>query len=64
MNECPHNWAIRVWSQPLSVDEVITHQGKTFKLINLPFYYVGVLNKVLDKIVSPAQALPGNNGNG
>jgi len=50
MNECPHNWAIRVWSQPLSVDEVATHEGKVFKLINLPFYYVGVLEKVLDKL--------------
>ena len=52
MNECPHNWAIRVWSQPLSVDEVITQQGKTFKLINLPFYYVGVLDKVLSTFTS------------
>jgi hypothetical protein len=52
MNECPHNWAVRVWSQPLSVDEVTTHEGKTFKLINLPFYYVGVLEKVLDKLLN------------
>jgi len=50
MSECPHKWAVRVWSQPLSVDEVATHDGKTFKLINLPFYYVGVLDKVLDKL--------------
>ena len=50
MNKCPHNWAIRVWSQPLSVDEVATHESKVFKLINLPFYYVGVLEKVLDKL--------------
>jgi len=42
------NWVVRVWSQPLSVDEVTTHNGKIFKLINLPFYYVGVLEKVLD----------------
>ena len=51
MNECPHTWAVRVWSQPLSVDEVTTFEGKKFKLINLPFYYVGVLEKVLDKII-------------
>ncbi|MCL2650279.1 MAG: AAA family ATPase [Candidatus Azobacteroides sp.] len=51
MNECPHNWAVRVWSQPLSIDEVTTHEGKTFKLINLPFYYVGVLEKVLNKLL-------------
>jgi len=51
MSECPHNWAVRVWSQPLSVDEVTTYEGKVFKLINLPFYYVGVLEKVLDKLL-------------
>ena len=51
MSECPHNWAVRVWSQPLSVDEVTTQEGKVFKLINLPFYYVGVLEKVLDKMI-------------
>jgi len=51
MNECPHKWAVRVWSQPLSIDEVTTHEGKVFKLINLPFYYVGVLEKVLDKLL-------------
>jgi len=51
MNECPHSWAVRVWSQPLSVDEVTTYEGKVFKLINLPFYYVGVLEKVLDNLL-------------
>jgi hypothetical protein len=51
MNECPHNYAVRIWSQPLSVDEVTTHEGKMFRLINLPFYYVGILEKVLDKII-------------
>ena len=47
MDECPHNMAVRVWSQPFSVDEVTTPKGKTFKLINLPFYYVGVLEDVM-----------------
>ena len=47
MNEAPHDIAVRVWSQPFSVDEVRTNEGKTFKLINLPFYYVGRLNEIL-----------------
>jgi predicted AAA+ superfamily ATPase len=51
MDECPHNYAVRVWSQPFSVDKVTTQNGKEFLLINLPFYYVGILNKVLDKII-------------
>ena len=48
MDEAPHNIAIRVWSQPFSVDEVTTQSGKNFKLINLPFYYIGALEKVLN----------------
>jgi predicted AAA+ superfamily ATPase len=51
MNECPHNFAVRVWSKPLSVDEITTRTGKTFKLLNLPFYYVGILDKILDKYI-------------
>ncbi|MCL2434726.1 MAG: AAA family ATPase [Lentimicrobiaceae bacterium] len=49
MDEAPHDIAVRVWSNTFSIDEVTTSNGKKFKLINLPFYYVGVLNKVLDK---------------
>ena len=47
MDEAPHNIAVRVWSQPFSIDEVMTQKGKKFKLINLPFYYIGVLEEVL-----------------
>ncbi|GHT54017.1 ATPase [Bacteroidia bacterium] len=50
MDECPHNYAVRVWSQPFSVDKVKTQAGKEFNLVNLPFYYVGVLDKVLEKV--------------
>ena len=47
MDETPHDIAIRVWSRPLSADEVVTQNGKKFKLINLPFYYVGRLEELL-----------------
>ena len=47
MEEAPHDIAVRIWSQPFSIDEVTTQNGKKFKLINLPFYYVGILEKVL-----------------
>ncbi|GHV66510.1 ATPase [Bacteroidia bacterium] len=50
MEEVPHDIAVRVWSQPFSINEVTTQKGKKFKLINLPFYYVGVLEKVLENI--------------
>jgi len=47
METAPHGIAVRVWSNPFSVDEVATPTGKKFKLINIPFYYLGVLDKVL-----------------
>ena len=50
MDETPHEVAVRVWSNPFSVDSISTPKGKEFLLINLPFYYVGVLDKVLAKI--------------
>jgi len=49
MDEAPHDIAVRVWSQPFSIDEVITPTGKKFKLLNVPFYYVGGLKELLDK---------------
>lgn len=39
--------AVRVWSQPYSIDEVKTVGGKNFRLINLPFYLVGSINRLL-----------------
>jgi predicted AAA+ superfamily ATPase len=51
MDEAPHDIAVRVWSQPFSVDEIATKNGKKFRLINLPFYYVGVLEDVLKKYI-------------
>jgi predicted AAA+ superfamily ATPase len=48
MDEAPHNIAVRIWSQPFSIDEVTTQNGKTFKLINVPFYYVGGIEKILE----------------
>jgi predicted AAA+ superfamily ATPase len=49
MDEAHHEIAVRVWSQPYSVDEVTTQKGKKFRLINLPFYSVGLLEKVLSE---------------
>ncbi len=40
--------AIRVWSKPYSVDKVKSQKGKTYTLINLPFYMIGNLHKILD----------------
>jgi len=52
MNDAPHDVAVRVWSQPFSVDVVRTQTGKEFRLINVPFYYVCVLDKILNKLLN------------
>ena len=49
MDDAPHNVAVRVWSQPFSIDEITSPYGKKFKLLNLPFYYVGQLKEILDE---------------
>lgn len=43
--------AIRVWSNPYSVDKVKTPNGKEYRLINLPFYLIGNLHQVLDEVL-------------
>lgn len=52
VNNCDHDIvAVRVWSGPLSIQDIETPSpnSKPFRLINLPFYYVGQLDKVLAK---------------
>jgi predicted AAA+ superfamily ATPase len=51
MDETQHDIAVRVWSEPFSINEVTTPNGKNFKLINLPFYYVGQIEQILKTII-------------
>jgi len=51
IDAAPIDTAIRIWSQPFSIDNVKTTIGrKPFRLINLPFYMIGNLEKVLGAI--------------
>ena len=47
METCPHQIAVRVWSKPFEINVLQTPSGKKIKLINIPFYYVGMLEKIL-----------------
>ena len=47
MEKTNHSIAVRVWSNPFSIDKVTTSTGKEFTLYNIPFYYVGILEKLL-----------------
>lgn len=53
MNEAPHDIAIRIWSEPFSVDQISTNEGKSFRLINLPFYMIAALPQIIDEQCSP-----------
>lgn len=46
------SFAVRVWSEPLSVNDVITVVGKkTFRLLNVPFYMIGMLETLIKKYI-------------
>ncbi len=48
MDASPISIAVRVWSGPFSVDDVVTTVGrKPFKLVNLPFYLIGELERIV-----------------
>ena len=51
MDECSHTTAIRIWSKSFLKEEVQTPKGKKFTMLNIPFYYVCILEKVLQKHV-------------
>jgi predicted AAA+ superfamily ATPase len=38
MDRCPHQYAIRIYGGRLGVDELTTTKGKTYKLLNLPYF--------------------------
>ena len=39
--------AVRIWSQPFSIDEITLSSNKKYRLYNVPFYYAGRLKKVI-----------------
>lgn len=52
VNNCDrHVTAIRIWSGPFSVQDIVTPSpdNKPFRLINVPFYYVGQMDKIVRK---------------
>lgn len=42
--------AIRIWPGEYGIDEVVSPTGHSFRLINLPFYYVGMLDEILKRL--------------
>ena len=53
MDLSPVDVAVRVWSGPFSVNELVTSIAKKpFKLINLPFYLVWDLENIVRQHLS------------
>lgn len=50
MDKTPHDIAIRVWTERFSIDNVKTQNGKSFRLVNIPFYYVGQIDKIIKSL--------------
>ncbi len=48
-DEC--SLAVRIWSEPYSVNELTTSTGRAFRLINLPFYLIGFLPDIIGKYI-------------
>lgn len=51
MDQAPHPWVVRFYSNKLRVETIIIPAGKRFSLINLPFYLAGRITYVLDQII-------------
>ncbi len=48
MDESKEEVALRLWNGPMTSDNVVTQNGKTFTLYNIPLYYAGHLQTFLD----------------
>jgi hypothetical protein len=38
MDACPHHYAVRLYAGKLEIHDAKTISGKTFKLLNLPYF--------------------------
>lgn len=47
MRESECDTAVRFWAKPCSVDTVKTDNSRVYKLLNMPYYYAGNMERVL-----------------
>ena len=48
INHCDHAYAVRLYSGPVKIEKTKTPEGKSFHLLNLPYFLVGKLNEYLE----------------
>lgn len=47
MEQAPHPIAVRIWSNPMRIDNVATPSGKKFHLFSIPFYYISQMREII-----------------
>jgi predicted AAA+ superfamily ATPase len=47
INRCPHPFAVRMHAGALDVQRLMTHEGKSFVLLNLPYFLAGQLGEYI-----------------
>jgi len=52
IDNAPHNYGIRVYSGKFSIISTRTLSGKSFQLMNLPFYLINKLTAYLEHLIS------------
>jgi uncharacterized protein len=52
VNESPLNFGIRVYNGKFQVDELKTQSGKSFRLLNLPFYLINKIDFYIEKFIN------------
>ncbi|MEM7370331.1 MAG: AAA family ATPase [Bacteroidota bacterium] len=51
IDRCPHHFAVRMYKGDIRIDELSTRKGKSFRLLNLPYFLAGWLEQYLDWFV-------------
>ncbi len=52
IDRAPHNYAVRIYSGQLEINQIKTLNGKEFILLNLPFYLAGSVFEYLEWLMS------------
>jgi uncharacterized protein len=52
INRAPHGFALRLYAGEMEVVDLKTPEGKTFKLLNLPYYLAGKIYEYMDFFIN------------
>lgn len=54
MDSCPHNYAVRMYSGALEIQQATTPAGKVFHLLNLPYFLASAIHQYIDWMMKKA----------